>query len=93
MRATPRIISVAGRANGVEGAHPRRNAGYGRLTLMTDGVIEAMTPSGELLGFDRAARLSNRPAEEIARAAQAFGQEDDITVLTLVREASTAVAA
>lgn len=60
---------------------------------MTDGVIEAMTPSGELLGFDRAARLSNRPAEEIARAAQAFGQEDDITVLTLVREASTAVAA
>lgn len=41
--------------------------------------------TGELLGFERAAILSTRPAESIAHAAQDFGQEDDITVLTLSR--------
>jgi Stage II sporulation protein E (SpoIIE) len=56
-----------------------------QLTLVTDGVVEARAPSGELLGFERTANLSTRPAESIAHAAQAFGQEDDITVLTLSR--------
>lgn len=55
----------------------------GRLTLLTDGVVEARNPSGELFGFERAAGLSTRTAAEVARAAEAFGQEDDITVLTL----------
>lgn len=54
-----------------------------QLTLLTDGVVEARNPSGELFGFDRTADLSTQPAEQIARAAQAHGQEDDITVLTL----------
>ncbi len=54
-----------------------------RLTLLTDGVIEARNQSGELFGFERAAAISTSPAQEIARAAQNFGQEDDITVLTL----------
>ena len=54
-----------------------------QLTLLTDGVLEAQSPTGELFGFERTAALSTQPAEEIARAAQAFGQEDDITVLTL----------
>jgi hypothetical protein len=54
-----------------------------RLTLLTDGVVEARSPSGELFGFDRTAAISSQSAEEIARAAQLFGQEDDITVLTL----------
>ena len=54
-----------------------------RLTLLTDGVVEAQSSSGELLGFERTAALSIQPAEDIARAAKAFGQEDDITVLTL----------
>ncbi len=53
------------------------------LTFLSDGVVEARSRSGELFGFDRAAELSSHSAEEIARAAQAFGQEDDITVLTL----------
>jgi phosphoserine phosphatase RsbU/P len=53
------------------------------LTLLTDGVVEARNPDRELFGFDRAAAISTQPAEEIARAAQAFGQQDDITVLTL----------
>ena len=56
-----------------------------QLTLVTDGVVEARARTGELLGFERTATLSTRPAESIARAAQDFGQEDDITVLTLSR--------
>jgi serine phosphatase RsbU (regulator of sigma subunit) len=54
-----------------------------RLTLLTDGVVEARNAAGELFGFDQTRKLSGRPAEDIAQAAQAFGQEDDITVLTL----------
>jgi hypothetical protein len=53
------------------------------LTLITDGVIEARSTSGELFGFDRTANISTQPANAIAHAAQAHGQEDDITVLTL----------
>jgi hypothetical protein len=54
-----------------------------RLTLLTDGVIEARNHQGELLGFDRTRELTAHPASEIAQRAQHFGQEDDITVLTL----------
>ncbi len=54
-----------------------------RLTLITDGVVEARNASGELFGFDRTAAISTNAAEDIAGAAQHFGQEDDITVLTL----------
>ena len=53
------------------------------LTFLSDGVVEARRSSGELFGFDRARAISEQPAEEIAEAAQEFGQEDDITVLTL----------
>lgn len=53
------------------------------LTFLTDGIVEARNAQGELFGFDRAATIATRPAEEIARAAQSFGQEDDITVLSL----------
>jgi hypothetical protein len=54
-----------------------------QLTLLTDGVVEARDQAGALLGFDRSAALSTQPANAIASAAQAFGQDDDITVLTL----------
>jgi hypothetical protein len=54
-----------------------------QLTLVTDGVVEARSASGELYGFERTAALSTEPAQKIAQAVQAFGQEDDITVLTL----------
>jgi hypothetical protein len=53
--------------------------------MITDGVVDAQNRGGELFGFERAAAMSTRTAEEIARAAQAFGQEDDITVPTLMR--------
>ncbi len=54
-----------------------------RLVLMSDGVPEARSASGELLGFDQLASLSWLTAHEIADAACRFGQEDDITVLTI----------
>jgi sigma-B regulation protein RsbU (phosphoserine phosphatase) len=53
------------------------------LTLLSDGVVEARDSTGELFGFDRTRDLSTQSADTIARAAQAFGQQDDITVLTL----------
>jgi hypothetical protein len=59
-----------------------------QLTLLTDGVIEARNTRGELFGFERTAAIAASAAEDIARAAQAFGQEDDITVLTLTRLAA-----
>ena len=58
-----------------------------QLTLLTDGVVEARDKRGALLGFARAAALSMQPAEAIAQAAQQFGQDDDITALTLARTA------
>jgi serine phosphatase RsbU (regulator of sigma subunit) len=58
-----------------------------QLTLYTDGVVEACARSGELLGFERAAALSIKPAEFIAQTAQIFGQDDDITVLTVALQA------
>jgi serine phosphatase RsbU (regulator of sigma subunit) len=54
-----------------------------QLTLLSDGVVEARSEKGELLGFERLARLSLNSAAEIADTAKAFGQDDDITVLTL----------
>lgn len=53
------------------------------LTLLSDGVVEARNSQGELFGFERTAAISVQPAESIAQAAQSFGQEDDITVLSL----------
>jgi hypothetical protein len=58
------------------------------LTFLSDGVVEARNPAGELFGFARTAALSTESAEKVAQAAQAFGQEDDITVLTLERVAA-----
>lgn len=52
------------------------------LTVLTDGVPEAMHQR-ELFGFERTVLLSRQPASHIAEAARAFGQTDDITVLTL----------
>jgi serine phosphatase RsbU (regulator of sigma subunit) len=59
-----------------------------QLTLLTDGVVEAREKTGALFGFERTAAISTHPAEAIAAAAQAFGQDDDITVLTVSRTVS-----
>ena len=54
-----------------------------QLTLVTDGVVEARGKGGELFGFARTEAISRENAEHIAQTAQEFGQDDDITVLTL----------
>ncbi|HEX8712979.1 MAG TPA: PP2C family protein-serine/threonine phosphatase, partial [Terracidiphilus sp.] len=53
------------------------------LTFVSDGVVEARNAKGELLGFERVAALTNQPAAAIAEAAERWGQEDDITVVSL----------
>jgi hypothetical protein len=64
-----------------------------RVLFLSDGVVEARQASGELFGFDRVHNLSNQSAFYIADAAKEFGQEDDITVLTVRRVASVTAAA
>jgi serine phosphatase RsbU (regulator of sigma subunit) len=54
-----------------------------RLTLMSDGVVEARSGTGELYGFERTSQISRLLAKDIAAEANRFGQEDDITVITL----------
>ena len=58
------------------------------MLLVSDGVVEARNAQGELFGFERTAAISTQSAQNIADAAQRFGQEDDIPVLTLTRLAS-----
>ncbi len=54
-----------------------------RLTFLSDGVVEAQSATRELFGFERTRQISTQSAGQIAAAAQSFGQQDDITVLTL----------
>jgi phosphoserine phosphatase RsbU/P len=61
-----------------------------RLTLLSDGVLEARDAQGVLFGFERTRGISAQSAEAIANTALKFGQEDDITVLTLARSGALA---
>ena len=58
-----------------------------RLTFYTDGLLEARNSTGEIFGFERLhALIATMPdARQATEAAVAFGQDDDITVLTLTR--------
>jgi sigma-B regulation protein RsbU (phosphoserine phosphatase) len=62
-----------------------------RLTFYSDGVVEAQNKNGELFGFERARSISTKSAAAIAEAAVEFGQEDDITVVTIERLASRSI--
>ena len=58
-----------------------------RCALYTDGLLEARSPDGEIFSFERLQELF-ATAPDAAKASEAavnFGQEDDITVLTLTR--------
>lgn len=61
-----------------------------QLTFVSDGVVEARNASGELFGFDRTAAISAGSAESIAEAARSFGQDDDITVISVTCAAAGA---
>jgi hypothetical protein len=63
-----------------------------RLVFYSDGVVEAQNSKGELFGFDRGCELSTQPAASIVEAAKQFGQQDDITVVTIQRVAAFATA-
>jgi hypothetical protein len=54
-----------------------------QMVLMSDGVPEARSATGELYGFARLPDLTRLPAAQIAETARRYGQEDDITVLTI----------
>jgi serine phosphatase RsbU (regulator of sigma subunit) len=58
-----------------------------KLMLISDGVAEATDSSGHLFGFERVHQLlrTANSATEVASAAQAFGQEDDISVISITR--------
>jgi hypothetical protein len=61
-----------------------------RLLLVSDGVAEATDERGNLFGFDRVLELmrSHPSAVRVADAAQAFGQEDDISVTSVTRDSA-----
>lgn len=70
------------------------------LSLYTDGLVEARSSTGEIYGFERLNTLfaTHPTAQQATQAAVDFGQEDDITVLTLTRlsageESSTSLTA
>ncbi len=54
-----------------------------RLVFLSDGVVEATNSHGELFGFERTQQVSHEPPRYIAQTAQRFGQNDDITVVSL----------
>jgi len=56
-----------------------------RLTFLSDGVVEATNEKRELFGFERTQQISNQAAAAIADTAKNFGQEDDISVVTVMR--------
>jgi Stage II sporulation protein E (SpoIIE) len=62
-----------------------------RLVLMTDGIAEATNANGQLFGFERVRELlhSARSAREIVGVACAFGQIDDISLVSVSRAAAS----
>ena len=60
-----------------------------RLMLMSDGIAEAQDKQGQLFGFERIQQMMQKSstAAEVATAAQNFGQEDDISALSVTRAA------
>ena len=58
-----------------------------KLVLMSDGIAEATDAEGHLFGFERVLKLLHTAttAAAVANAAQSFGQEDDISVISVIR--------
>ncbi|MEI9969535.1 MAG: PP2C family protein-serine/threonine phosphatase [Terracidiphilus sp.] len=58
-----------------------------RLTLLTDGVVEARDAQGVLFGFDRTQTSLRQDASPLALAEAAIhhGQDDDLTVISILR--------
>jgi phosphoserine phosphatase RsbU/P len=61
-----------------------------RLTFYSDGIVEAQNAKGELFGFERSREVSTEPVAAIVEAAKRFGQQDDMTVIAITRDAAQA---
>jgi hypothetical protein len=99
-RRSPGTVSQSegGRASGIASAWTRAVDSVRRdinpiacrrpIVLYTDGLIEARNCSGELFSFGRLEALlaTGANANQASEAAQRFGQDDDITVLTFTRD-------
>jgi len=68
-------------------AYEETRASGKRFVFVSDGVVEAANANGELFGFERSRDLSTKLAHEFAEEARAWGQNDDITVVTVRRKA------
>jgi serine phosphatase RsbU (regulator of sigma subunit) len=64
-----------------------------RLTFYSDGIVEAQNERGELFGFERGREISTQPVTVILEAAKEFGQQDDMTIIAVTRDAAIATAA
>ena len=58
-----------------------------KIVLISDGIVEAADAEGRLFGFERVHQLLRAAvsATELAATAQSFGQEDDISVISVTR--------
>ncbi|HMG86607.1 MAG TPA: PP2C family protein-serine/threonine phosphatase [Terracidiphilus sp.] len=77
-----------GMVEGAESSVMRFHLNQGdRLMLISDGIAEATDADGHLFGFERVREMlrSVEWAAEIANTAQTFGQEDDISVISVTR--------
>jgi phosphoserine phosphatase RsbU/P len=62
------------------------------LVFVSDGVVEARDRTQSFFGFERLQQILSEhlKADAIARRAQQFGQEDDITIISISRKAPVA---
>ena len=85
--ATPGMLPLGVTDAGVEYSAQQIQLNVGdTLTILSDGVVEARCESdGSLFGFDRLQQLltGGPDPKAIAREAQLFGQEDDISVVSI----------
>lgn len=85
VKSTAPTAILASMNEGLAGHMGGERAASVRFTFVSDGVVEAENAQRELFGFDRTLEISGKSALEIAEVAQAWGQNDDITVVTVRR--------
>jgi serine phosphatase RsbU (regulator of sigma subunit) len=58
-----------------------------RLVVISDGIVEATDADHHLFGFERTEQLLNTTASaaDLATTAQSWGQQDDISVISVTR--------
>ena len=66
-------------------ATPRQMVPAGEITMDAGLPLGRENMKRELFGFERTREISVKSAQEIAEAAKAWGQNDDITVVTVRR--------